>query len=222
MGDMRIRKFGHSCVLLEEGDARLLVDPGAFSSGFESLTNLTAVLLTHQHADHLDVDRLVKLLDANPDAVIRADVASAAQLDEAGVSARADVQTAVAGQELILGGVSVAVAGTEHAVIHPDIPIIPNVGYLVAGTFYYPGDSFTPPPATDGPLPVLGLPVAAPWLKVSESIEFLRAVSPRVAVPMHDAVVSAPATGLYYGLYGRFADEQGTELRVLGGDSVDL
>src|SRR5438270_2189904 len=77
---MRLQKFTHSCLLVEDGDARVLVDPGMFSHGFEHLEGLTAVLVTHKHPDHLDVERLGGVLDRNPQARLIADRDSAEQL----------------------------------------------------------------------------------------------------------------------------------------------
>ncbi|HEV3497348.1 MAG TPA: MBL fold metallo-hydrolase, partial [Actinomycetes bacterium] len=176
---MRLTKLGHSCLLVEEGGARLLLDPGNLSSGFEALEGLTAVLFTHQHADHLDQRRLRGLLDRNPRARVISDPGSAEPLGQAGVEA----EVVADGQELDLGGVGVRVAGRDHAVVHPDIPVVPNVGYLVGGRLFHPGDAFTHPGQQ---VEVLAVPAAAPWLKVSEPIEYLRAVRPRVAVPVHD------------------------------------
>ena len=59
---MRLTKFGHSCLLVEEGGARVLLDPGSFSEGFEELDGLTAVCLTHHHGDHLDAERVRRVL----------------------------------------------------------------------------------------------------------------------------------------------------------------
>ena len=84
---MQLTRFGHSCLLVVDGDARILIDPGTFSAGFEDLTGLTAVLITHQHADHLDLDRLPAVIAANPDAVVHADPGSVPQLEAAGISA---------------------------------------------------------------------------------------------------------------------------------------
>src|ERR1700760_3316703 len=86
---LSLSKFRHSCLLIELGEVRVLLDPGGFSAGFESLTELSAVLFTHQHPDHLDTDRVVALLAANPQAAVFADVASTAQLADRGVTARA-------------------------------------------------------------------------------------------------------------------------------------
>ena len=175
---MKLQKFGHCCLLASESGARLLIDPGCFSTGLETLSGLTGVLVTHVHDDHLDVGRLRTLLAGNPDARIVSDVASAAALSEAGVKSEA----VHAGDEVDLG-VPVRVYGNEHAVIHPDLPNVPNVGYLIADRFFYAGDALTVP---DRPVEVLALPVGAPWLNMAEAIEWLRVVRPRIAVPVHD------------------------------------
>ncbi|MGH8868250.1 MAG: MBL fold metallo-hydrolase [Actinomycetes bacterium] len=185
---MRLTKLGHACLLLEDADARLLLDPGTFSSGFEGLDGLTGVLITHQHADHLDLDRLLPVLERNPEARVFADEASAALVADRGVG----VTPVHAGDTLALG-TEVSVVGRDHAVIHPDIPIVPNVGYLVGGRFLHPGDAYTVPEAE---VEVLGMPTGAPWLKTEEAVDYLRAVAPRTAVPIHDGQLSAPEVWL--------------------------
>jgi L-ascorbate metabolism protein UlaG (beta-lactamase superfamily) len=205
---MQITHYGHACLLVETGSARLLIDPGTFSSGFESLRELTAVLITHQHVDHLDVERLPDLLAANPDASLVTDTASAEQLAEKGVAARA----VRPGERLSLGGTAVQTVGGRHAVIHRDIPVIPNVGYLVDGVLLHPGDSFHVP---DERVEVLALPTGAPWLKAGEAVDYLRAVSPRIAVPIHEAVLARPQ--LHYGMFSKLAP-QGCTVRVLDRD----
>jgi L-ascorbate metabolism protein UlaG (beta-lactamase superfamily) len=210
---MRLTKFGHSCLLVEEGQARILLDPGTLSGGFEALEGLTAVLFTHQHADHLDPERLRGLLDRNPRARVLSDQGSAGPLGEAGV----EVEVVADGQELDVGGVAVRVAGRDHAVIHPDIPVIPNVGYLVGGRLFHPGDAFTAP---GEPVEVLAVPAGAPWLKVAEPVDYLRAVRPLVAVPVHDKVLSEVGRSLHFGQLERLG---GTSLRVLDdGEPTEL
>lgn len=181
---MQIVHFGHSCVLLETGTARLLFDPGKFSSGFEELRDLDAILVTHQHFDHLDTDRLPALVRANPGAQLVTDedtVAEIVKLDLRSTTARP-------GDQLTLAGATVTVVGGRHATIHPDFAMPTNAGFVVdAGAFYHPGDAlFVPEQEID----VLGLPMSAPWLKTSEAIDFLRGVNPRVAVPIHEALLS--------------------------------
>ncbi len=213
---MRLTKLGHSCLLVEEGGARLLLDPGNLSAGFEELEGLTAVLLTHQHADHLDQRRLRGLLDRNPGVRVVSDPGSAEPLGQAGV----EVEVVADGQELDVGGVGVRVAGRDHAVVHPDIPVVPNVGYLVGGRVFHPGDAFTRP---GQPVEVLAVPAAAPWLKVSEPIDYLRAVRPRVAVPVHDQVLSAAGRSIHYRQLEQLGAKEGTTLRDLDdGAPVEL
>jgi L-ascorbate metabolism protein UlaG (beta-lactamase superfamily) len=198
---MQVTHFGHSCVLLDTGAARLLIDPGTFSTGFEGLTGLDAVLVTHQHPDHLDPDRLPALLRANPDARLIVDSGTAGQLG--GV----DHETVEPGATVTVAGARVEVLGGQHAVIHPDIPRIVNNAYLVDGTHLHPGDALDTVP--DG-VDVLFLPAAAPWSKISETIEYLRAVAPRTAVPIHQAVVAPGAVGIFYGHFDRLGPEKTT------------
>jgi L-ascorbate metabolism protein UlaG (beta-lactamase superfamily) len=188
---MRLTKFGHSCLLVEEGGTRVLLDPGSFSEGFEELEGLTAVCVTHQHGDHLDAGRVRRLLDRNPGVRVVSDEGSAQALDEAG----ADVEVVHDGDELELGGLGLAVAGRDHAVIHPDVPVVPNVGYLVGGRLFHPGDAFTVP---GQPVEVLAVPAGAPWLKLSEAVDYLRRVAPRVAVPVHEKVLSEGGKAIHY------------------------
>ncbi|WP_158884323.1 MBL fold metallo-hydrolase [Amycolatopsis anabasis] len=202
---MRIVHYGHACVLLETENARILIDPGTFSTGFENERDLDAVLITHQHFDHIDAEKLPGLLKANPDARLITDPGSAETVEKLGLTSR----TVRPGDSLDFGKTGIAVVGGQHATIHQDIPIVPNVGYLVDdGAFYHPGDSFFVP---DQKVDVLALPTGAPWLKVGEAVDYLRAVAPRVAVPIHEAVLARPE--MHYGLFTNLAPE-GTEVKV--------
>ena len=209
---MQVTHFGHSCVLLDTGAARLLIDPGTFSKDFEGVTGLDAILVTHQHPDHLDTERLSVLLAGNPDVRLIVDPGTADQL---GAMRHELVAPGAAGQ---VGRTRVDVLGGRHAVIHPDIPVIPNNAYLVDGTHLHPGDSIdTLPPA---PVDVLFLPAAAPWSKISETIEYLRAVAPGTAVPIHQAILANPA--VFYGHFDRLGPE-GTTFRALdAGEATTL
>ena len=200
---MQVTHFGHSCVLLDTGAARLLIDPGNFSTGFENVTGLDAVLITHQHPDHLDPERLPALLRGNPDARLIVDSGTAGQLSDV------EHETVEPGAILEVAGARVEVLGGQHAVIHPDIPRIVNNGYLVDGTHFHPGDALDTVPANPE---VLFLPTAAPWQKLSDAVTYLREVAPRTAVPIHQGILSVP--GMYYGHFERLGPEK-TTVRVL-------
>jgi L-ascorbate metabolism protein UlaG (beta-lactamase superfamily) len=213
---MRLTKFGHSCLLVEEGQARILLDPGSFSEGFERLEGLSAVCFTHQHPDHLDQERLRGLLDGNAGVRVVSDEGSAEALGAAG----AEVEVVHDGDELEIGGMGVRVAGRRHAIVHPDVPAVPNVGYLVAGRLFHPGDAFTVP---GDPVEVLAVPAAAPWLKLAESVDYLRQVRPRVAVPVHEKVLSSAGISLSYRQLEQLGGTGETAFRVLDdGRPVEL
>jgi L-ascorbate metabolism protein UlaG (beta-lactamase superfamily) len=182
---VQIVHYGHSCVLVSTDSARLLFDPGAFSTGFESARELDAILITHQHFDHLDGARLPALVAANPDAVLVVDEDTVPELEKLGLT---PTSVARPGDALTVGGAAVNVVGGRHATIHPDLPPPTNAGYVVDhGAFYHPGDAlFVPEQEID----VLALPFSAPWAKTEEFVDFLRGVGPRVAVPIHEALLS--------------------------------
>jgi L-ascorbate metabolism protein UlaG (beta-lactamase superfamily) len=212
---MRLTKFGHSCLLVEEGGARVLLDPGSFSEGFETLEGLTAVCLTHQHVDHLDPERVRPLLDRNPGVRVVSDEGSAEALGEAG----ADVEVVHDGDELALGGLALRVVGRDHAAVHPEVPVVPNVGYLVGGRLFHPGDALTMP---GEPVEVLAVPAGAPWLKLADAVDYLRKVGPRVAVPVHEKVLSEVGISSHYRLLEQLGGP-GTAFEVLDdGRPVEL
>lgn len=201
---MRVSKYGHSCLHVVDGDASILIDPGVFSQVFETLSGLTAVLVTHQHPDHVDPKRLVGVLRANPGATLYADPGSVAVLAEAGITA-----TPVATGDVLDVGTRVEVFAGDHAVIHKDIPAISNAGYLVSGRLLHPGDSLAVP---NQPVEILALPTSAPWMALKEAVEYFRAINPQVAIPIHEKVMANPA--MVYGLL--------TKLGPSGARWVDL
>ncbi|MGH8277286.1 MAG: MBL fold metallo-hydrolase, partial [Steroidobacteraceae bacterium] len=172
-------------------------------------TGLDAILVTHQHPDHLDIDRLPALLAANPAAELLVDSGSAPVLTAAGIPHR----VVDPGQRLELAGVGIEVIGGDHGVIHPDVPVVPNNGYLidgVAGTVLHPGDSLSSP---SRPVYLLLLHTVAPWLKISEAVDYLRAVAPPLAVPIHQAILAKPEK--YYGWFRELAPA-GTDIQIAG------
>lgn len=155
-----------------------MIDPGTLSE-MESLSDADALLITHEHDDHIDVDKLRAARAGNPALTVHTYASLAAVLGD-GVTAVAP------GDTFSAAGFTVRAVGGEHAEIIDGLPGCPNLGFIVDGV-YHPGDSlFVPDQAVD----TLLVPASGPWLKLAEAIEFVRAVSPARAFPIHDANLS--------------------------------
>ena len=211
---MRITKFTHACVRIETADRRIVVDPGSWSEP-ESVDGATAVLITHEHPDHLSVDNLRRT-----DAPVLTIDAVARQIREQAPDV-AERVTVVGPGEQVDVGVPVTVVGELHAVIHPEWPRFFNSGYLFEAEgqrVYHPGDALTPPPL---PVDLLLVPVHAPWSKTSEVMDFCRRVKAPRSVAVHDALLSDRGLGLLQGmLSGMLEGTQQEYARVRPGDDL--
>ncbi|MCZ7439821.1 MBL fold metallo-hydrolase [Micromonospora sp. WMMC241] len=186
---MQLTKYAHSCLRVEHDGGVLVVDPGVFSAAAEALDGADAVLITHQHPDHVDVPALTAALERRP-VPVHGPASLAEVLGDA-----AEALVAVApGESFTAAGVPVRAYGGQHAVIHPDLPVIPNLGYLLDDTVYHPGDALYVP--DDAPVDTLFAPIHAPWSKFSEVLDFIRAVAPRRAYALHDGLLNANGFGV--------------------------
>ncbi|MCF6469173.1 MBL fold metallo-hydrolase [Nonomuraea sp. MG754425] len=209
---MKLTKYGHACVRVEKNGKVLVIDPGAFTAD-PVLDDADAVLITHEHFDHVDV---AKLKAAAPGLEIWTCEAVAAGLTE--VPGR--VQVVGHGDDFETAGFRVKAFGEWHAANHPDAPIVQNVGFLVDDELFYPGDALTVPGAEVGTLLV---PTGAPWLKLSETVEYLRTVRPARAYSTHDGLYSEAGLGLVDNWLRMEADKQGADIRRLAvGESATL
>jgi L-ascorbate metabolism protein UlaG (beta-lactamase superfamily) len=184
---MQLTRYGHACVRLEKAGQVVVIDPGSFSEP-ESLQDAVGVLITHEHADHVDPELLVAAQTGNPSLVVHSNADVVAQLTQKGVTA----QPVAPGSAFSVAGFDVRVVGGEHAEIYDGLPGCANVGFIIDDVLYHPGDSLFVP---DAGIETLLVPVSAPWLKLREAIEFVRAVRPRRAHPIHDALLSEIGLG---------------------------
>jgi L-ascorbate metabolism protein UlaG (beta-lactamase superfamily) len=218
---MKLTKFTHACVRLEKDGKVLVFDPGTFSETDQALAGAHAVLITHEHADHVDVDAVAAALQSNTDLELFAPEAVAATLRSKAPDAASRIHAAAAGEEFETAGFAVRTYGGQHALIHPQIPVVANVGFLVDGNVYHPGDSFAIPDGVD--VQTLLVPIHAPWNKVGEVVDFVIGVRAPQAFPVHDALLNELGRGLVEGHVTRIGATYGTAYRHLSsGDSVEV
>ncbi|MZD07416.1 MBL fold metallo-hydrolase [Streptomyces sp. SID5785] len=211
---MKLTKMSHSCVRLEKDGQVLVIDPGGFSEQ-DAAVGADAILVTHEHPDHFDEARLRAGMEARPGAQIWTLRSVAEQLASAFPGR---VHTVGDGDTFTAAGFAVQVHGELHAVIHPDIPRVTNVGYLVDdGALFHPGDALTVP---GRPVETLMLPVMAPWNKISEVIDYVREVEPQRAYDIHDALLTDLARPIYDRQIGALAGAE--HLRLAPGGAVRL
>ena len=183
---MQITQLGHSAVLVEVADRRVLIDPGAFSDAWHGLTDLDAILVTHLHPDHADPKHLPELVAVNPDAKVWVEpgVLNAVDLGGRGKGLAADTSVS-------LGSLTIAAVGGTHAVIHRDIPLIGNVGLVLSAegepTFFHPGDSLATVPAG---IDVVAVPAMGPWAAMKETVDFVRDVDAPTGFLIHDGLIN--------------------------------
>jgi L-ascorbate metabolism protein UlaG (beta-lactamase superfamily) len=213
---MRLTKLGHSCVRLEKDGPVLVIDPGIWSGADAALAGASAVLITHEHADHVDSDRVREALAADSGLELWTNASVAGQFADFG----ARVHAVGHGDTFTAAGFEVHVYGRDHALIHRDIPTVANTGFAVDEAIFHPGDSFTVP---EDRVPTLLLPGNAPWLKVSEMIDYAREVAPERAYAIHDGLLNANGLALMQRMLQVAAEPSGADFAWLEpGTTVEL
>jgi len=216
---MRLTHLGHACLLVETGGQRILVDPGVFSPGIVDVTGLNVILVTHQHADHVDLQRLPAVLEANPQALLYAEPQAAAVMAGAGIGS----EHTVAGEELSFGRVLIMPVGEKHALINEALPRIGNLGVVIRvegePSLFHPGDAYDAEP---GQIDILAVPLNAPWTASRDTVAFAQRIAPKVSVPIHDVLLSAIGRQLYLSQLKSFGPESMEVRDLADGVAVDF
>ena len=214
---MRLTKLGHACVRIDKDDRTLVIDPGSFSDGAtDALAAADAVLITHEHFDHFDQDALRAAMAERPALEVWTSRVVAANLADLGG------RVPEVGHEdaVTVAGFDVHVYGEDHEILHPDVPPIPNTGFLVDGEVFHPGDALTVP---SEPVRTLCLPGNAPWMKIPELYAYTREVRPERAFVIHDGLLNDIGLTVMTTHVGKAGEELGKEFRRLDpGTSVEL
>lgn len=209
---MKLTKYQHACFTVEDDEKLLVVDPGKFSVDFIAPEHVVGIVITHKHGDHFDTEQLAAIMDKNPEAVVIGHPEVLASIE---AFTKKEVE---AGEIFEIGPFRLQFFGGTHALIHPLFTQIANLGVLINDLLYYPGDSFTVPNTS---VDTLALPVAGPWMKIGEAIDFYTELSPRMAFPTHDAVLSDVGQESVDDWLGGVAKNIGSEYQRLN-ESVEI
>lgn len=192
---MKITKLGHCCLVVEitpllsqttvlslireNKTVRIMTDPGAWTTRQNEEKGIDYIFITHEHQDHFHVESLKTVLKNNPQAKVVTNRAVGKLLDVETIP----YEILEHGNEQNFGGVHVEGHGEKHATIYQDFGTVQNTGYFFANRFFYPGDAFFNP---EKPVEILALPVAGPWMKMAEAIDYAKTLKPKVCFPVHD------------------------------------
>ncbi|MEK7508194.1 MAG: MBL fold metallo-hydrolase [Patescibacteria group bacterium] len=203
---MVIKKLGHCCMVIEENGLRILTDPGTYSTLQSEEKNVDVILITHEHADHYHVDSVRAILKNNPRAKIITNSAVIALLAKDGIQC----QILEDSQKITENGVVIEGIGNVHAVIYPSLQPVQNTGYFIADRLFYPGDALVNPGRQ---VEILAVPIAGPWLRMSEGIDYAKELKPKICFPVHDGILKVP--GLVHRIPQMILEPIGIKFKVL-------
>jgi L-ascorbate metabolism protein UlaG (beta-lactamase superfamily) len=202
---MKITKLGHCCMLIEEKGVKLLTDPGSFTVEKNiTITGLDGILYTHEHGDHYHLQSLQALLKNNPKVKVLANPSVAAILAKEGIAH----EVLANGGNSEIKGVPVSGHGMTHAIIHSSLPPVQNTGFFIAERLWYPGDELGVDPGLQPD--IMALPLAGPWLKFGEAIDYALKLKPKMAFAVHDMVLNPMFAGFIPQMAGPILEPRGT------------
>lgn len=190
---MKVTKIGHCCLLIEVKGKRILTDPGSFTVRKHELKDIDVVLITHEHGDHVHVESLKEIVAQNPDVTIYTNTGVGKLLDEAGIEYFKLEGT----DSTQFGDIEIEALDGKHAEIFEDFGQVQNTGYFIDRHLFYPGDSYIEP---EEAVPVLALPVAGPWCKLSDTLHYAINVKPKKAFPVHDGLLNSAGVEIIHGV----------------------
>lgn len=218
---MKLTKYTHACVRLEKDNRVLVIDPGNFSETGEALAGAESVLVTHEHADHIDLDAVAGALRSNTELSLYAPAGVAAQMRSVAVDAQDRIHAVEPGSTFQAAGFDIRSFGGQHALIHPQIPVVANIGYLLDENLYHPGDSFIIPDGIS--VKTLLVPLHAPWSKAGEVVDFVVGVRAPKAFQIHDGLLNDNGLKVVEAHVQRIGAKYGTDYTHLAaGESVEI
>ena len=176
---MKITKLEHSGIIIEKDENKIVFDPVEFKEKIPRLEKVVAIIVTHKHGDHLQPEIIARVRHDNPSAKVFITSDAALLIEDATVVNNGD--------SFEVGGFKLDFFGENHAAIVPGQIPCENIGVVIDDSVVNPGDSFDWPYVETN---VLFVAIAAPWLKIAESMNYVESVKPKIVIPVHNALLS--------------------------------
>lgn len=179
---MKLTKYEHACLILDNGTSKLVIDPGCFTKLPENLTGVSCLVITEEHVDHFDIDNVQKVLDQNLELKILTTQAVNVQLSEVGISS-----SVIEGEQTVEeGGYNLSFYETPHAPVYKTSPCR-SLSVKVDDYLFYPSDSYN---VIKDEVEILALPTSGPWHKLEEAIDFANSINSQKMLVTHNALYS--------------------------------
>lgn len=219
---MKIKKIGHCCLVIEIDGKKIMTDPGGWTTKQLEEGNLDLILITHEHADHLHVESLKKVLEKNPKCKIITNSSVKEILDKNFLETDfkyTNIEILENGEKNFLeqDSINIYAKSCDHADIYDGIVSVQNTGYFINNKIFYPGDAYL---EIEKKVGILALPVAGPWAKIREVIEYAKKVKPKIAFPVHDGLIKENCINPFRFLPDKFLKEVGIEFKSLNDGEV--
>jgi L-ascorbate metabolism protein UlaG (beta-lactamase superfamily) len=206
---MKITRYFQSCLLVEEGNSRILIDPsGAEAGRLNKFGKLDAVFYTHEHADHFDAPLCEQLRAAG--AIIHANASTAKLI-------KGDVKIVHDREEFSAGSLGLKAIELPHCLMPDGSKGPQNTGYLINKKLFHPGDGVE---LMGFEFPNLALPIAGPDVSIKDALAFAKDVKANKVIPIHYDYI-----GVKPEVVASFAKNYGFsfEIITLGiGDSTEI
>jgi L-ascorbate metabolism protein UlaG (beta-lactamase superfamily) len=184
---MKITKYIHSCLLLENDGEKILFDPGKFSFVEdkvrpEQFLDLHAIVLTHYHPDHVDEESLETIIRNNPGVEVLVNSEIHAKLGEKEIDTRVFETGTIS-----FSGFTIEALNAPHEKLLAD-SIPQNIAYVVNDIFIHPGDSLSENLYSRSGIKMLALPLMAPWATELQIFDFAVKMTPEPLSPFTTAL----------------------------------
>jgi L-ascorbate metabolism protein UlaG (beta-lactamase superfamily) len=204
---MKIKKIGHCCLLIDYKGKRIMTDPGNYSTNQNEILGIDYVFISHEHGDHFHVESVKKILENNPNIKIITNSAVKTLLDKENI-----ICEILENGENIFDEIKVEAKSCDHADIFDIVKPVLNTAYFFDNKLFYPGDAFL---NLEKEIEILALPVAGPWMKIRESLEYVLKIKPKIAFPVHDGMLQKGKFGPVHVLTEKVLNANGINFKIL-------